>query len=166
MRLNLCSGQRPFSGNWINVDRQSKWNPDVCENAEAYLARLAENSVDMIVIHHGLEHYGCGEGDELLRLCRNALKPGGSLLIFVPNMDALCRAWLDGRMDDQVFFTNVYGAYCGDEADRHKWSFTRGTLEATLKQAGFRAPRPFDWRHIEAADLARDWWVLAMEGVK
>jgi predicted SAM-dependent methyltransferase len=164
-RINLGSGQRPFGAGWINVDTQERWSPDVVADGVEYLWRQEPASVDMICLHHVLEHYGCGEADSLLGECRRVLRQGGSLLVFVPDMAELMLAWNSGRIDTQIFLTNIYGAYMGDEADRHRWGFTAQTLKDTLRRAGF-SPRAFDWRKIPGADIAQDWWILGMEGIR
>jgi predicted SAM-dependent methyltransferase len=121
----------------------------------------------MIVLHHVAEHAGCGEFHLLFREAHRVLEPLGSLLIFVPDMRELARRWLREEMDDQLYFTNVYGAYNGDEADRHKWGFTARTLYLELsKAAKWSRTKAFDWHSIPGADIARDWWILGLEAVK
>jgi len=167
MRLNIGSGQRKFGPGWTNVDSQARWTPDVCIDGWAYLTQQKDASVEMICLHHVLEHYGCGEADTLLQECHRVLAPGGSLLVFVPDMAELMLAWNYGRIDTQIFMTNVYGAYMGDEADRHKWGFTFQTLKSTLKKAEFPSVERFDWRKIPGADIAGpDFWILGMEATK
>ncbi len=166
-KLNLGSGQRKFGAPWINVDSQRKWEPDVVDDAGHYLGMFRDGEgVEMICLHHVLEHYGCGEADSLLRECRRVLVPGGSLLVFVPDLTELVNAWWKGRIDTQIFLTNLYGAYMGDEADRHRWGMTHQTLKATLKLAGFQNVQDFDWRKIPGADIAEDWWILGMEATR
>jgi len=165
LKLNMGSGQRKFGPGWVNVDTNPKWSPDVVSNGST-LPMFEDASADMIVLHHVLEHFGCGEAGDLLRECHRILAPGGSLFVFVPDMRALARGWLEGRIDTQIFLTNVYGAYMDDEADRHKWGFTKEALEGELRDVNFR-PLPFDWRKIDGADIAGpDWWILAAEGIK
>jgi predicted SAM-dependent methyltransferase len=169
-RINIGSGQRRFGtpeAPWINVDSQARWNPDVHADGELYLRiDVVDASVDMICLHHVLEHYGCGEADALLRECHRVLVPGGSLLVFVPDLAELMLAWNSGRIDTQVYMTNIYGAYMGDEADRHRWGYTKQSLKDTLRLAGFD-PRPFDWRVIPGADIAGpDFWILAQEAIR
>ena len=166
--LNAGSGQRPFLAPWLNLDKQAVWNPDIiCDFGNPLdPAPFVDGSVDVIVSHHNLEHYGCGEADEMLKYCHRLLGPRGYLLVFVPDMWELTAMWREGHLSDQVFFTNVYGAYMGHEADRHKWGFTRFSLTETLYNAGFKRVRPFDWRDVYGADLAKDRWVLAMEASK
>ena len=170
--LNIGSGQRKFtpteSMNWLNVDCQAKWTPDHVLDMSKHddACWFASNSADMIVLHHVLEHFGCGEADSLLKECLRILRPECPLLVFVPDMWSLSSMWREGRLDDQVFMTNVYGAYMGDEADRHKWGYTKDSLRDLLEFSGFGLVRPFNWRTIPGADIAEDSWILGMEGVK
>ncbi len=168
VRINLGSGQRPFGRGWTNVDSQARWAPDVTADGGEYLAGLADGSVGMIALHHVLEHYGAGEAAGMIQECWRALAPGGSLLIFVPDLDALARMWLEGRLSTQVYVTNLYGAYMGDEADRHKWGFDRVSLRIFLLEcARWSRVLDFDWRAIDGADIAGpDRWILGMEAVR
>ena len=172
LKLNCGSGQRPFDRKlgWTNIDAQERWQPDLVCDA-AHLPYEA-GSAGIVVLHHVLEHFGCGEGLGLLQEAHRVLAPGGSLLVFVPDLQAMCQRWLAGSFDTQLFMTSVYGAYMGDEADRHKWGFTNTTLHKAIQDAacandgGWAGIRTFDWRHVNGADLARDWWILAREAVR
>lgn len=178
VRLNLGSGQRRFGDSdpsgkrygWINVDcvsRPPDQVPDIICDAGKEPLPFDSEAVDMICLHHVLEHFGCGEGDAMLRECHRVLKPGGSLIICVPNMLALARRWLDGGISDFIFMVNCYGAYQGFEGDRHRWGFTDKTLcEAVASAATWSKIVEYNWRPISGADIARDWWVLAIEAVK
>jgi predicted SAM-dependent methyltransferase len=169
--LNVGSGQRPFTSTpevkWINIDSQERWNPDVQCNAEKL--PYDGESVDYVVLHHLLEHAGCGEAAGLIKECYRVLKPGGSLLVFVPNIRALSERWLQGGLSTQIYMTNVYGAYMGSEDDRHKWGYDPFTLLDFLNTAAdnkWCAVARFDWRTIPGSDLAKDFWVADMECVK
>lgn len=165
LRLNVGSGQRPFSPPWINIDCQPKWKPDVVADG-ANMPVFETGSADMIVLHHVLEHFGCGEADALIKECRRILVPGGSLLVFVPDMWKLTQGWREGRIDDQIFMTCVYGAYMGDPADRHAWGFSSMSLRRLLWSTGFERDRVFNGRSIPGADIARDWWILGIEAIR
>lgn len=165
--INLGSGQRPFQKPWVNVDCQERWTPDVLCTPEEPLLKFDQASADMIVLHHVIEHIGCGEADGMLEDCVYTLEPGGSLLVFVPDMWKIATMWREGRLSTQVYLTNVYGAYMGHDADRHRWGYTKETLKELLLSVGFRTVKEFDWRHIPGADIARDdRWILGMEGIK
>lgn len=164
--INLGSGQRPFGPGWTNVDCNPRWNPDVVVDGSS-MPMFADASADMIVLHHVLEHFGCGEGLGMLRECYRILSPGGRLIVTVPDMRMLVKGWITSKISDQIYFTNVYGAYMGEEADRHKWGFTWTSLEEQLREASrWDAVGSFDFRGIEGASIAQDWWILGMEAVK
>lgn len=165
--LNLCSGQRPFAAPFINIDINPKWTPDIVADA-ASLPMFADASVDLIVIHHGLEHSGCGEAAPMIRECRRILKPGGSLIITVPDMHALCNAWMIGKLSTQLFMTNVYGAYMDSESDRHRWGYDWLSLYKFLREVtiAWRCIKKFDFREIPSADIAQDFWILGVEAIK
>ena len=59
--------------------------------------------------------------------------------------------------------TQLYGAYMGDDADRHKWGYDKLALVEYLKKFGWSMVYPFDWREIEESDFARDWYIIGME---
>ena len=167
--LNIGSGQRKFhtTGNnvWINVDTNPKWEPDIVSDG-AHLEMHSE-SVDIVVLHHVLEHFGCGEAADLIHECHRVLKPYGSLLVFVPNLRELASMWQEGRISTQVYATNLYGAYMDNEADRHKWGYDPASLkDFLLTTATWRSYYRFDWRPIEGADIAADRWILGAEAIK
>ena len=165
--LNIGSGQRPFKPPFINVDCQAKWNPDVVADG-ASMPMFADNSAKVIVLHHVLEHFGCGEAKALLTECHRILHPRGTIHVFVPDLWELASMWKEGMITDQVYATNLYGAYMGDEADRHKWGFTYNSLRALLQKCGFPWPFPAHATDpdLAMADIARDRWILGLTAYK
>jgi len=169
--VNVGSGQRPFKSNeeiaWWNVDsvdRPGQITDIICDCSIEIPVPI--DSADYVVLQHVLEHFGCNEACALIENCKKVLRPGGSLLVFVPNMRALATRWLAGQMDTQLYLTNVYGAYMGSEDDRHKWGFDMDYLEAFLHARAFDTVKLFDGRPIPGADIATDWWILGMEAIK
>ncbi len=167
VRLNVGSGQRKFgpAGGWINVDCQPRWEPDIC--CAAGHIPLDDNYADCVVLHHCAEHMTLDASKEAFREAYRLLRPGGSLLVFVPDLRELTRAWMEGRISDYIFCVNLHGAWMGDEADLHRWSYTHETLSAHLMNScAWRQVMPFDWREIEGMCAAKDWWILAVEAIK
>lgn len=172
--LNIGSGQRPFKSTdgvqWWNIDSQARWNPDICCNGSLLVdpqgLRLPQDYVDYVVLHHVLEHFGCGESSGLIAEAKRVLKPGGSLYVSVPDMKQLAIGWNAGKISTQIYFTNVYGAYMGSEDDRHKWGFTAESLGLFLNNFDWSVIRYLPPIYPSGAEIARDWWILEMECVK
>lgn len=167
--INCGSGQRPFTTTpevkWHNVDKVSHDGmpaPDlVCDGSKL---PYFDETMDYFVLHHVLEHFGCGEGVGLIKEAHRVLKPGGSLLVFVPDLKALAKRWIDGGLTTQIYVTNLYGAYIGHEEDRHRWGFDEASLMEFLdNSAPWTKVRPFNWRPIPGADIAKDFWIIGME---
>ena len=162
--INCGSGQRPFEKPWTNVDIQEKWKPDVVADWRD-MPMFEDESAEIIVAHHTIEHVGCGEAKPFfLEACR-ILQPGGSLIITVPDLRTLAQRWMTGQIDDYLYFVNLMGAYNGDEADIHRWHYSFESLSTELAECRLNAKR-FDWRDIPGSSIARDWWVLGVEAVK
>src|SRR6266496_1462316 len=169
--LNVGSGQRPFVSTpevrWSNIDKIARGNMTVDLLADGACLPHDNATVDYFVLSHVLEHFGCDEGAGLIREAHRVLKPHGSLLVFLPNLRALAVRWLAGELDTQIYMTNLYGAYMGDEEDRHKWGFDPNTLSEFLwSSAQWTGMGPFDWRVIPGMDAAQDWWIMAAECMK
>lgn len=168
--VNAGSGQRAFKSTgdwvWVNVDVEARWEPDVVGDWNHIASLFGPNSVDLVVAHHTIEHVGCGEARPFLVGCLEVLKPGGSLLVCVPDMRALANRFVLREVDDWTFMVNAYGAYMGEEADRHRWGYTYETLEKELMAAGFGKVKAFDYREIPGASIAKDFWILSLEAFK
>jgi len=169
--LNIGSGQRRFDRQfgWINVDCVSRPGqiPDLLCDVGTEQLPYPDESMNYVVLHHVYEHFGLGEGHALIREIHRVLLPGGSLIVTVPDMEALAKRWLDAKLEDFQYFVNVYGAYQGEPGDRHKWGYSPMSLMQDLNRAAqWRAVGGFDFRVIPGADIARDWWILGLECFK
>ena len=85
----------------------------------------------------------------------------------VPDLRAICSRWVHGDMETQLFLTSIYGPFDGTEESIHRWGFDLDYLTRQMnREARWLALGRFDYRKIPGADLARDWWILCVEGVK
>ena len=169
--LNVGSGQRRFESSgdveWVNVDKVEREGMRVDRLDDGRDLCTADAAVDFVVLHHVLEHFWLGDAVALVAEAHRVLKPGGSLLVFVPNMQALAGRWLSGELDTQLYLTNVYGAYMGSPEDLHRWGFTWPTLDEFLStHAKWSEVKAFDWRELPGSSFARDWWIIALECIK
>ena len=85
---------------------------------------FAPGSFDLVYAWHALEHMHSPR--TVLERCFAWLRPGGRLALAVPHFDGLQR--------------RLFGPFwCGSEAPRHLFHFTRRSLTAYVERAGFRA---------------------------
>ncbi|HEX6107304.1 MAG TPA: class I SAM-dependent methyltransferase [Gemmatimonadales bacterium] len=87
---------------------------------------LGDGPFDLLTMWHALEHDY--QPLETLRLLRGAVRPGGALLIEVPDYDSLTRS-LHGD------------SWAGFHTPRHTAAYTRATLRAMLERAGWSVER-------------------------
>lgn len=88
---------------------------------------------------HVLEHVHQNEVLGVLKGFARLLKPGGQLLISVPDMDTLCRHYLDPRLTPQQRH-HVMRMMFGGQTDAHDFhyvGFNFEFLSGLLQQAGF-----------------------------
>jgi len=149
----------------VNYSRKDQQPAVACDGARL---PFQDETASIVCLHHVLEHFGCGEGVGLVREGHRVLAQSESLLVFVPDLKALAQRWLEGGISEQIYKTNLYGAYQGAEEDRHRWGFTAASLLHEVSEAApWRQVKLFDWREIEGADIAGpDWWILGVEAVK
>lgn len=179
-KINLASGQRPFEKPWINIDlieqTDSDGKPyqlDVKTNAND-LHMFEDNSVDIIVAHHLVEHIAIHDLEAFVTEWRRVLKPGGVLSIFVPNLREMDKAWIEGRVNTFIHNVNTYGAYQGHVEDLHKWGYDERELEDRIGAwDGSQYKFPWTVREFQpnnplysGASIAQDWWILSKEFVK
>jgi ubiquinone/menaquinone biosynthesis C-methylase UbiE len=172
IKLNVGSGQRRFDNafGWINIDCVSREGqvPDVICDVGREPLPYDDGSVSLAVLHQVYEHFGCGEGHGLIREIYRVLKPGGSLILTVPDMRALAQAWVSHQIDDYIYTVNLMGAFQGEETDRHKWNYCRQSIMKDMGSLGLWSEiKMFNWRKIEGADIAGpEWWILGIEVIK
>ncbi len=139
LRLHI-GGTRPHP-DWKIVDVEPRPEVDYVMNA-ADLSGFADESVDVIYTSHVLEHFHHTLHNELLRVLvewRRVLKPGGRLLISVPDLRILC--WLYGNPnllpDERMHLMRIIFGGQTDEYDVHKAGLDFEILGMYVEQAGF-----------------------------
>ena len=95
-------------------------------------------TVDVVYASHILEHLSGTELRQCLAEIHRVLKPGCRLLGGVPDLEILCRLWLENR--DTRKLLQVSGMMFGghvNQYDIHHIGFDLNIMAAMLLQAGF-----------------------------
>jgi ubiquinone/menaquinone biosynthesis C-methylase UbiE len=94
VKLNLGSGPSKGENGWTNVDLLgADINHDLRKGVP-----LPDNSVDMVYSSHVFEHIPYRDLLEVISEIRRVLKPGGTLLVCVPNAGLYLRAYFKNEM--------------------------------------------------------------------
>jgi predicted SAM-dependent methyltransferase len=136
-RLHI-GGQKPLDG-WKILDIMPGPFVDYVGDC-ADLSQFEANSIDELYLSHVLEHLGHnGEFEHALKGFFRVLKPGGSLLVGVPNMKVLCELFLAPETPLEVKFGVVNILFGGQKNvfDFHKAGFDEDLLHHFLQAAGF-----------------------------
>jgi predicted SAM-dependent methyltransferase len=102
---------------------------------------LEDECADVVMALHLLEHFYQWEAPAVVQEWRRLLKPGGKLILELPNLEAACRNLLKG-MKDQMSMWPLYGdPGHKDPYMCHRWGYTPKTVVKFLKQQGFKKIR-------------------------
>lgn len=106
------------------------------------LSAFADESFDALYASHVLEHLSYnGVLVEALKGMHRILRPGGKLLISVPDLDVLCRLFVHDKLSAQDRFQVMRMMFGGqlDAYDFHYSGLNGEFLISFLQQAGFKA---------------------------
>lgn len=104
------------------------------------MSQFADESIDEIYASHVLEHIRQAQMESTLKGLHRVLKPGGRLLISVPDLEVLCRAMLNPELTpDNKFHVMrmIYGGQVND-FDYHYFGWTHGFMRSFLSGVGFK----------------------------
>jgi predicted SAM-dependent methyltransferase len=136
-RLNLGCGFDRREG-YLNVDFQPFHQPDLVSDVRK-LDALPSAAYEEIVAQDVLEHLPRTDTLDTLREWARVLRPGGRLVLRVPDVIGLARLLANRRdlAEQEVLLQNLFGtqAYPGDF---HHFGFTELVLRHYLAAAGFR----------------------------
>ena len=90
-KLNLGCGNKRISG-YVNVDVIQNENVD--EVFDMKEIPYKDNSIAAISSEHSLEHLSFEDAEKALREFFRVLKPGGELLLYIPDLELCCQKYL------------------------------------------------------------------------
>ena len=91
--VNLGCGSR-YHSDWINFDIVSG-SPQVIGHDLRRGIPLADNSCDVAYHSHMIEHLRPAEAINLMEECFRILKPGGVVRVALPDLERICRCYLE-----------------------------------------------------------------------
>lgn len=150
VKLNIGSFINMFHYGWVNIDildlkRYADANGYIFKQVDVTKGLpYKDNSVDLIVAHHLIEHLDRQQGEKFLRECFRVLKPGGLIRLSAPDAELLCDAFLKGKIMEYRH-VNVGVEKAQDDAEAlyhlllagHKTIYTCKSLKKLLKKIGF-----------------------------
>ena len=138
MKLNIGAGNRRLPG-YTGVDAVQRPGADIV--APAHAIPLPDACADEILGVHIWEHFLYWECDGVLAEWRRLLKPGGALVLEMPDLLKCCRNILEGRVGkkpDQLGMWGLFGDVTLQDVHMlHRWAWTFATLQPFLAERGF-----------------------------
>lgn len=160
VRIELGSGLCGEPG-FIHVDVLRGGNVDVRADCR-FLTWLKPNSVDHLYAAHLVEHFSYTEIMEILRSWFEVLKPGGKLQVKLPDLDFLCRAYVDGIHSPEEVMIALYGGFADYPGGPDGWEKISGNpnwQRNTIKTG--EIPHPGVYNHWAAHKAMYNYEMLA-----
>lgn len=157
MRLNLGCFNKKIYG-FTNVDCREEVKPDAVDDIVT-LGKFKENTADLILAVHVLEHVKRDDALKALRRWFEVLKPGGTLRVAVPDIAEACRHF--------VYYGDlgaIYTMFWGSQKhayDTHLTGWDEKTLVSDLTAAGFvgvRQYNPWTTEHYYIDDYSKSYY--------
>lgn len=147
VKFNIGCGRDVIEG-YIGIDKYSN-TADVQE--DIFEVALPDNCADEIMASHLIEHVPHHRGPELLKKWYDALKPGGKLVMELPDLEGLCKAFTEAETDDEKYWLSVciYGVATGEEVPSedvikngtkspHLWGYYPKIMPVLLTEIGYK----------------------------
>lgn len=134
MKLNLGCGVAKRMG-YVNIDKRQEVKPDLVLDLEEAKLPFPDASCSEILANDILEHLSHRVVRQVLKEWRRVLQQRGRLLLRVPDLEAICRIYLNNDDFQQISYW-LYGEQDYPE-NTHKTGFTVASLKKLLETEGF-----------------------------
>jgi SAM-dependent methyltransferase len=109
VRIELGSGPHGETG-YYHVDAVKVGNVDR-ESDVRNLDWIPDNAVDDLYSAHTVEHFSYTEIDTILSEWYRVLKPSGVIRLKMPDLDFLCRAYVEGIHSTEEVMVAIFGGF-------------------------------------------------------
>jgi len=143
VKLNLGCGE-DIRSEYVNCDIRIVRGVDVQLDLEHASLPFRSESADEILLKDALEHVSWRKVDLVLKECFRILKPGGTVIIQAPDLEAIAKKVIlnpDFRYGDLYEYKAIsFWVYGGQDypENTHKAGFTIPTLTRLLEEIGFK----------------------------
>lgn len=132
VRLNIGAGKKRHDG-WISIDCDG----DADVTCDIRSIPLPDSCADDLMAIHVIEHFFIWEVPAILAEWKRLLKPGGKIVLELPDLMKCCRAFVNGA-PHQEGRQGIFGDHSlRNPLMMHKWGWLPKELASVMKQAGF-----------------------------
>lgn len=146
-KLDIGPQNKRIDSTWETLDILPGENIDIVADIMKPLP-IENNTYDLIYMSHVLEHVPWYETVKVLRELYRILKVGGSIEVYVPDIDKIIEAYKKEVIPDQwykynesrdpfLWFVGRIFTYGEHPSDFHKAAFNNKYLRKCLGEAGF-----------------------------
>lgn len=145
--LLLCSGRdKPCDegiNNYVTLDGNEENHPDILAIIPPFPQAVRDVEWDSIELIHGIEHFPIWQALPLLKECCEVLKPGGTMVLELPNalFAAKVLLGLQKPLTDLEHQCGLWVFYGDPRYENmlqlHKWGWWPESLTKALLEAGF-----------------------------
>jgi len=177
INLHLGCGGNYWQG-WINIDNYDFDPKDTSRSGSNYDIKMdirnlevKDSTVDKISLIHTIEHFVRWETVNLLSDFYSKLKPGGQLIIEMPDLDKCIEWYLKGKGaphmntplgELNMGFTQFYGNQWSEiDFETHRYVWTKSEFSKVLSDCGFIVKEIHNERSTH--QKGRDMYVLAQK---
>lgn len=132
--FNIDAIQHPKASHRLDLLYQMKFLSD---GSLRERMQLSDGIADQLQAMHFIEHVFRWEAESVLLEFKRVLKPGGKLILELPNLLLACKNLLAG-LDDQMSMWPIYGDWNHkDPLMMHKHGYSPKTITRLVKSCGF-----------------------------
>lgn len=160
MNLNIGCGKRYLAG-WTNIDIDPEVKADFHTPAHD-LSMFPDESMDRIMAIHLFEHMYLWEVDSALSEWARVLRPGGELVLEMPDIVKAAKNLLAGLNDQQAMWPLYGDPTLKNSHMIHRWGWHPASLKAKLKEHGFTKFREETTQYHGAGRKHRDMRIVGV----
>ena len=137
MKLHIGGEEKKEGWKILNIQQK----PDVDFIGDITdLGQFEDNSIDEIYASHVVEHVAQKKVETTLKGIHRVLKDSGKFYVSVPDMDILCKIYLDPKAPPKVKFHTMRMMFGGqiDDFDYHYFGWNFQFMNEFLLKSGFK----------------------------